>query len=282
MATAVPPIGQVGGSVLADAEIREAIANGDIRIVALPTDQIGRSSSDPRLGNLQYYERAVHPTDPTKDEPRGCFESTGYKLLPLRYYDRKSNKWVLIPDGNGYRLKPGREVVIEPRQFVGFSERYCAVHLARFSGQLSGASIATGLIQPNWGAAREAPVYISVRNIGRTPVNITRKEALSRLVFFRVSGTPINKLGTSHESIKEFIEGDQETIKKRNARARLKRRAYYGAGIVLLVSSYWWLPALLPRFWSGPDISQYMGQVIVALFAVLVTQFLHGERNQDV
>lgn len=286
MASANPPISPFSGAVLVDKAIRAAVGSGDIRIVIPDPNRLGREPNQEArfpFDDLTQYIPALNPVDPAKDGLPGCLESTGYKLYPLRYYDRRGGKWKLIPQGKvGLTLQPGKEVVIEPQQYVGFSHKYCALHFARFSGQLSGSVIATGLIQPEWGGAREAPIFTSIRNIGRATIHITRHESLSRLVFFRVSDEISNRgHGTTLEFIRDRIEEDQANSRAREVRAVWSRRLAYGAGFVGLGSALYWLPLVLPLAGVNPGINQYFGNGIVAVLAFLAAQFISAERRSD-
>jgi hypothetical protein len=285
MTSAYAQLDPLGGTVLADRAIREAIGSGDIRIVAPDPTLVRERSQEGKFqfGDFHHYVNALHANNPAHDRPQNCLESTGYQLFPLRYYDRRSGRWRLIPRGDdGFELKPGREVVIEPQQYVGFSHKYCALHLARFSGQLSGVSIGTGLIQPNWGAASQAPIFTSVRNIGNKSVHIRRNESLSRLVFFRVSGEIMNpSAGTSIDHITSRIEKDQTELRRRNSETLWRRRLIYLLIFAVLASALWWLPIVLPLVQVDSGINEYIGQGILAILAVLGAQFIRAEKRDD-
>lgn len=211
------------------------------------------------------------------EDPGGCLESMGYDLVPDARFDTTRHEFKAIRDE--YTIQPNEQAVFRSRQRIKLTRHIGALHFGRYSRQVSGIVIGTGLIQPGWGLNEPTPIYISVWNLSRAPFTVKPDTRLSRLVFFKVTSPIDNFHITTPEAILRELRGD---IKQQQRSARGQRNLLvflHALGIAITIAVFFAATYLFPGLRQPPQ-SQVFGGLTVIIIAYFFTRSIQAIRGK--
>lgn len=248
------PTTNISGAVLSDRDIRRIVAQGKISI------------KTPKEDRKDEFENAI---EDERENPPSCLESAGYLMKPDAYWD--GNDFVLIGRA-GYELRPNQHAVVRTLQHIKLSEDYCALHFGLHRNQMVGVFIGNGQIQPEWGPA---PLYVTIWNSGKANFIIRREEAISRLMFLRMTSGNVTGRFTRERVVRDSIKRDLAEQTARERREKLRVLALDTVGIALIVAAFFFGSLALPFLAGPPPInSNYIG-----LFFGAITYLIVGARD---
>lgn len=243
------------GAVLSDEDIRRIIAEEKIFI------KTPREEDSKDFYNSNEFDNAI---EGQRENPSGCLESAGYLMKPYAYWNGKD----FIRIGrSGYVVKPNQHTVIKTFQWIKFSKDYCAFHFGLHRNQMVGVFVGSGQIQPEWGPA---PLYVTIWNSGKANFAIKTDEAISRLIFTRMTSSNITGRYTLERVVRDSIKQDLAEQAAKEVKERIRVLVLEVVGIIIVVGAFFVGPLVLPFLGVPPRINDSYGGLLSAALAYIL------------